>query len=138
MKQARPSHVIDLDALRGIAILGVVMTHVVNSLGLMGNDLPILNLDITQLLNSGGLGVELFFLLSGFLLTTTESRRYAAGKGSVRAYSLRRVLRLAPAFYLALTIRLAYTLWQQTYHPGINPALDMLLYLSFLHGLAYG
>jgi peptidoglycan/LPS O-acetylase OafA/YrhL len=104
----------------------------------MGNDLPLTNLDLTQFFNSGGFGVQLFFLLSGFLLTTTESRRYANGTGSVRAYARRRFLRLAPAYYLALVCALAFNLRQGSYHPAINPNLDLLIYLSFLHGLTLG
>jgi peptidoglycan/LPS O-acetylase OafA/YrhL len=132
------SHVVELDALRGIAIFGVVMTHVVNSLGMMGNNLPLLNLDITQFLNTGGLGVQLFFLLSGFLLTTTETRRYARGTGNLGGYVRRRFLRLAPAYYLALALALVFALWNHNYHPAINPGLDLAIYLSFLHGLTLG
>jgi peptidoglycan/LPS O-acetylase OafA/YrhL len=138
MDEPRQAHVAELDALRGIAIFGVVMTHVVNSLALLGNDLPGTNLDLTQFFNTGGLGVQLFFLLSGFLLTTTESRRYAAGRGSVWAYARRRFLRLAPAYYLALACALVWNLWQGIYHPAINRDLDLLIYLTFLHGLTIG
>ncbi|HVC81444.1 MAG TPA: acyltransferase [Chloroflexota bacterium] len=129
------SHVVELDALRGIAILGVLMTHVVNSLGMMGNNLPLINLDITQFLNTGGLGVQLFFLLSGFLLTTTETRRYAGGTGSLGTFARRRFLRLAPTYYLALTLALLFALWNHDYHPALNPGLDLAVYLTFLHGL---
>lgn len=138
MDEPRRAHVAELDALRGIAIVGVVLTHVVNSLALLGNDLPGTGLDLTQFFNTGGLGVQLFFLLSGFLLTTTEGRRYAEGRGSVPAYALRRVLRLAPAYYLALACALVWNLGRGTYHPAINPGLDLLIYLSFLHGLTLG
>ncbi|HVA91625.1 MAG TPA: acyltransferase [Chloroflexota bacterium] len=132
------SHVVELDALRGIAIFGVVMTHVVNSLGMMGNNLPLINLDITQFLNTGGLGVQLFFLLSGFLLTTTETRRYASGTGNLGDYVRRRFLRLAPAYYLALCLALVFALWNNIYHPAMNIGVDLALYLTFLHGLAFG
>jgi len=132
------AHVAELDALRGIAIFAVLMTHVVNSLGMMDNNLPLINLDITQFLNTGGLGVQLFFLLSGFLLTTTETRRYAGGAGSLGGYACRRFLRLAPTYYLALALALLFALWNHDYHPALNPGLDLTIYFTFLHGLALG
>jgi peptidoglycan/LPS O-acetylase OafA/YrhL len=131
-------HSDDLDALRGIAIFGVLMTHTVSSLHMTGNDLPFAGLDITAFLNTGGLGVQLFFLLSGYLLTITESRRAAAGTATLGGYLRRRVLRLVPAYYLSLLIYLALALWRHTYQSSIAPAVDLLSYLSFLHAVVPG
>jgi peptidoglycan/LPS O-acetylase OafA/YrhL len=131
----RSTHVRDLDALRGIAILGVVMTHVASSLGLMGMFIPGTRFDLTQFFVTGGLGVPLFFVLSGYLLTITESRRRAAGSGSVRAYAGRSFFRLAPAYYASLVLYVALAIQTDGYHPWINPFVDTTAYLGFVHGL---
>jgi peptidoglycan/LPS O-acetylase OafA/YrhL len=133
--KSRSTHVRDLDALRGIAIFGVVMTHVASSLGLMGMFIPGTRLDLTQFFVTGGLGVPLFFVLSGYLLTITESRRRAAGTGSVAAYAGRRFFRLAPAYYVSLGLYVALALQADDYHPWINPLIDTTAYLGFVHGL---
>ncbi len=131
----KTTHVRELDALRGIAILGVVMTHVASSLGLMGMYLPGTGFDLTQFFVTGGLGVPLFFVLSGYLLTVTESRRRAAGTGSVTAYARRRFFRLAPAYYVSLVVYVALAIQAGSYHPWINPFVDTAAYLGFVHGI---
>ncbi len=72
-----PDHYVELDALRGIAILGVVMSHIAASW--MNNvkaplTIPLLSVDAVELLFFGTYGVNLFFLLSGYLLTWTEEK----------------------------------------------------------------
>jgi peptidoglycan/LPS O-acetylase OafA/YrhL len=84
----RIGHVPALDGMRGVAVLAVVAFHFFN--------LP------------GGLyGVDLFFVLSGFLITTLllEERR-ATGTVSLRAFYRRRAQRLLPAVSALLTLTL--------------------------------
>ena len=55
----------------------------------------------------GGLGVTVFFVLSGFLITTLMRREHAAtGTLSLRAFYLRRFLRLMPPLYVVVTLTL--------------------------------
>jgi peptidoglycan/LPS O-acetylase OafA/YrhL len=82
-----------LDGLRGLAIAGVVFFHAFGQ--------PI----------GGFLGVDLFFVLSGFLITTLLLEEHAAeGRILLRAFYRRRALRLLPALapvvvaFLLLTI----------------------------------
>ncbi len=79
-----------LDGLRGVAILLVVGKHAF--------DWP----------KEGGLGVDLFFVLSGFLITSLlleeQSRR---GRVSLRQFYRRRALRLFPALFAMLLAYLA-------------------------------
>jgi peptidoglycan/LPS O-acetylase OafA/YrhL len=75
-----------LDGLRGLAVLAVVTYHVVV---LYRIDLPALH---------GWLGVDVFFVLSGFLITTllmTELQR--TGRIALGRFWLRRAARLYPA-----------------------------------------
>jgi peptidoglycan/LPS O-acetylase OafA/YrhL len=81
-----------LDGLRGISILAVLILHL-NSIHNFG----------FTLLRGGFLGVDMFFVISGFLITSLlleESR--ARGSVSLRAFYIRRALRLLPAVIAAI------------------------------------
>ena len=54
---------------------------------------------------NGGYGVQLFFILSGYLITTLllrEEARY--GRIALRAFWIRRILRIWPLYYLLILI----------------------------------
>lgn len=64
-----------------------------------------------QSVHFGGIGVRIFFVLSGFLITgiLLHSRRQADAEawstgGALRRFYLRRILRIFPLFYLGLAI----------------------------------
>lgn len=77
-------HVACLDGLRGLAILGVWAVHA----GIPGSTF-------------GWLGVELFFALSGFLITTLlVKEQEETGQVNLLKFWGRRFLRLIPAYYL--------------------------------------
>ncbi len=53
----------------------------------------------------GGFGVTVFFFLSGFLITTLMRTEFEkTGTLSLKAFYLRRVLRILPPFYFVLTV----------------------------------
>jgi len=77
-----------LDGLRGIAILLVVLLH---------------NFGFMNLFFFGWLGVDLFFVLSGFLIT--DILLNTVGQPNfLRNFYMRRVLRIFPLYYLTLII----------------------------------
>jgi peptidoglycan/LPS O-acetylase OafA/YrhL len=83
-----------LDGLRAIAIIAVLWHHHAN------NAVP--GWTITT---RGFLGVDLFFVISGFLIVTLLLReRKRAGSLSLRAFYIRRFLRILPPYYLVLLI----------------------------------
>jgi peptidoglycan/LPS O-acetylase OafA/YrhL len=98
-----------LDGLRGLAVFMIVAWHVWN---LTGNS----SSDTLGRLVAGIVphGIQLLFLISGFVmfLPTAARGRF----GSVRAYALRRVARIVPAFYLSLAIVLLF--WSEFVAPG--------------------
>jgi peptidoglycan/LPS O-acetylase OafA/YrhL len=125
------THTAELDALRGVAILGVVLCHILVYWTLLGVPLmvPLLGVDATGLYIGFSKGLYLFFVLSGYLLTWTEEKRVRKGTYSVGSYAWRRILRLVPAYYV--TIPIALLLW-----PISASAWDVLLHAFFLHGLS--
>jgi len=101
MHSFRAQHIPALDGLRGVAILLVITHHQL----------------VPVSLNAGFLGVDLFFVLSGFLITTLLLRESDATKSiSLKNFYARRVLRLAPALVIYLTVALVVTY-------GLHPEL---------------
>jgi peptidoglycan/LPS O-acetylase OafA/YrhL len=92
-------HVASLDGLRGIAVLIVLLHH------LAAGSLPNAPLGwhlVRNVLYLGWSGVDLFFVLSGFLITgilldTKDASNY------FQSFYARRVLRIFPLYYLVLT-----------------------------------
>jgi peptidoglycan/LPS O-acetylase OafA/YrhL len=93
---SRVSHIAALDGLRGIAILSVMLFHA--TLSWPGGPRP----------SGGFLGVDIFFVLSGFLITNLLLKEWQhSGSMALRAFYARRALRLLPAlFALMATILL--------------------------------
>jgi peptidoglycan/LPS O-acetylase OafA/YrhL len=75
----------EIDGLRAVAVLGVVAYHA----GLAR-------------VTGGFVGVDVFFVISGYLITSLILREGDAGRFSLRAFWGRRIRRLAPAMILML------------------------------------
>ncbi len=97
-----------LDGLRGVAILMVFAAHVWNGIDPHGDRL----ISATHNKSGGGyLGVQLFFVLSGFLITSLLLReRERTGRISLRAFWARRARRLLPALFVVSGAYSAYAL----------------------------
>ena len=84
-----------LDGLRAIAVILVMLTHANFQLG-----------------DNGVLGVDMFFALSGFLITTLLLEENNKRQGiSLAAFYVRRGLRLFPALYITLAVALLYAFY---------------------------
>lgn len=86
-----------LEALRGYAILGVVLTHSTQKLTNLPQWLD--NIGI-----QGARGVQLFFIVSAFTLFYSLSRKHPTHSIDVKDFFIRRFFRIAPAFYFAFLI----------------------------------
>jgi peptidoglycan/LPS O-acetylase OafA/YrhL len=84
MRDSHPQRT-DIQALRGYAVLAVVLFH--------AKVAPF---------SAGYLGVDIFFVISGFLITRLVAQGIADGSFSLRAFYLRRARRLLPAAYATL------------------------------------
>ncbi len=75
---------------------------------------------------SGGVGVDIFFVLSGFLITNILSSEWSrCGAINFRNFYARRFLRLAPALLLTCVVTALGMLWFEGRFPGTEIALAM-------------
>jgi len=109
-----------VDSLRALAALGVLATHAGAAAGLYTGE-TLLGPFVARL----DVGVAIFFLISGFLLYRPFVRARIEGLPQPRTgpYAWRRFLRIAPAYWAALTlIALALSL------PGVFSGEGLLTY----------
>ncbi|WP_431510280.1 acyltransferase family protein [Variovorax sp. DAIF25] len=86
-----PKYRPDIDGLRAVAVASVVAYHA-----------------FPKALPGGFVGVDIFFVISGFLITTIILQSQAAGDFSYRDFYARRVRRIFPALMLVLAATLAF------------------------------
>jgi peptidoglycan/LPS O-acetylase OafA/YrhL len=96
-----------VDILRGLAILFVLMNHVNMRLAIAkipyAEGLP--DQLVSALVSNGQYGVQMFFAVSGFLITSTSLRRWGSLSGvSVRDFYALRFARIAPLLLLLLAV----------------------------------
>ena len=105
-----------LDGLRGIAVMAVVLFHTV-----------------PQALPGGFLGVDVFFALSGYLITRLLLNEQATrGRIDLWRFYVRRSWRLAPALCLMLLVYITVQLARHGFEQWKTLALDTLLALAYV------
>ena len=94
----------ELDTIRGIAVLGVLLLHAF-AWQYGGLHFDVLAQTFLVATQPGGLGVNLFFVLSGFLITgiLLDSKQHPH---FYRRFYTRRALRILPAYYSLLVLLL--------------------------------
>lgn len=84
-------------------------------------------------------GVELFFVISGFILALPFASHHLSGAPpvSLRKYYLRRLTRLEPPYFVTIFLLLALGIW---IHPVPASAIlpHLAASLAYLHNLIYG
>jgi peptidoglycan/LPS O-acetylase OafA/YrhL len=89
--------------LRGLAALAVLLLHAYD----MGGQPASLPTPVAWLFRMGWSGVDVFFVLSAFLLSLPFLRAQSAGQPlSIRRYAWRRAIRILPAYYAQIVILL--------------------------------
>jgi peptidoglycan/LPS O-acetylase OafA/YrhL len=121
-----------IDALRGLAILAVMMVHC-GQRGSFDSLPPIAQ----SIILSGAYGVQLFFIASAFTLFLSLENRNPDERYPWVKFFARRFFRIAPMYYLGI----CYYLWQDGFggrywlgdEGGVTIA-NVLSNFSFLHG----
>jgi peptidoglycan/LPS O-acetylase OafA/YrhL len=80
----------DIDGLRAISIVIVTIFH--------------LNLNY---LPTGRIGVDVFFVISGYLITSILFKEHSRGTYSLKKFYVRRVKRIFPVLFISLAVFLA-------------------------------
>ena len=92
----RPRHIPSLDGLRALSVLLVIVLHT-----LLRNTLYKFIPFPLRLLGNGALGVFIFFVISGYLITTLLLREQDKTHAiSLKSFYLRRAFRILPPLYL--------------------------------------
>lgn len=112
----RLSHEPALDGIRGIAVLLVLVWHYIGDILL--NPVP--------WIQSGHLGVDLFFVLSGFLITALMLNEHNRdGKISFPGFYRRRVFRLLPALVIFLVVHFIWALLTDIPSKPMSPGTEL-------------
>ncbi|MEV0581999.1 acyltransferase family protein [Nonomuraea sp. NPDC050310] len=108
VKRPAGEHIDALDGVRAVAALAVLVFHVAAKTGLTEGW-------GAWLASRGDIGVAIFFTLSGLLLYKPWARAALAGTAApdTRAYLLRRLFRIVPAYWLVAAV--ALTLFNQAH-----------------------
>jgi len=114
-----------LDAVRALAAVGVVLTHVAAVLVFRGMAL--------RWAAVGDAGVLVFFVLSGYLIASSVLR---ATRFDVRGYMIRRTLRILPLYYASMLV--ALVLIDPTPLLSGPGRADVATHVLLLHGLSRG
>lgn len=117
-RAGNPSRLSGLDLLRAVAIAWVMVCHA-NGFGLLPSDY------------FGWMGVDLFFVLSGFLIGGQLFAPIArGGRPDYRSFLARRLLRTLPAYLAVLAVYLAFPgLWDRQ---SLQPALQFFTFTQNL------
>ncbi len=128
-----------IDGLRGVAALAVVCFHLneatVQTYG------PWIHHSVASLLSHGYLGVDVFFVISGFVIAYSV-RNADLSLGFVGRFALRRSIRLDPPYWLAIAVEsslvwLALRIgWANSPLPSTGQVLSHLVYMQNI--LGYG
>jgi peptidoglycan/LPS O-acetylase OafA/YrhL len=119
-----------LDLLRAVAIGWVMLYHLAS----YGIDMP-------WVVAHGWMGVDLFFVLSGYLIGGQLLRPYANGEqAGWGEFMLRRAFRVLPAYYTVLALYFAFPAFRES--DGIAPLWQFLsfttnIFPDYVHNRAY-
>ena len=125
----------EIDGLRFIAIVSVVLFHLFGFISEKDNPTYISQIDfsfVTKILKHGDLGVPLFFVLSGFILGLPFAKHHIKDekKVNLRSYFYRRITRLEPPYIIVMSILFIAVVYTNKIQitEGINSLLASLVY----------
>lgn len=130
----------EIDGLRFVAIMFVVVFHLaINLRSRNPSDYGLAPGWVSRVILSGDFGVQLFFIVSGFVLALPFARHHLLGSARVglKSYFLRRVTRLEPPY--VITMILAFLILVVAHGESASELFPHLLAsLGYVHTLVYG
>jgi peptidoglycan/LPS O-acetylase OafA/YrhL len=132
MNLVREGRIATIDGLRGIAVLLVVWFHLWQ-VTWQSAVIPFVNVSLQPLAETGWLGVELFFFISGFVLMLPLVQAHLSGTQppTWRHFYVRRFLKIVPSYILCIAVMLA--IGYQTYAHTWEAVRDVAFHLAFIH-----
>ncbi|MGR7137148.1 acyltransferase family protein, partial [Klebsiella aerogenes] len=115
----------DVDGLRAIAVMSVLLYHA-----------------FPTIFRSGYIGVDIFFVISGFLITTIIRKEVISGNFSLLPFYQKRIRRIYPALIITL-IGILFLSWfllsTDEYVVLMNPLMILvkIIKLRWIHILSY-
>jgi len=110
----------EVDGLRAIALIAVLLFHA----------------KLGKFVSGGFLGVDVFFVISGYVISLSLLRQIEADKFSFREFFIRRILRLVPPLLFTLFMSNLFSIWASTAEHRMRTAdlsLSSLLSVSNFH-----
>jgi peptidoglycan/LPS O-acetylase OafA/YrhL len=121
LNPSSPAKLPGLDTLRAIAIVAVMLFH-------LGWLLP---KSFGPVSRFGWMGVDLFFVLSGYLIGSQLLKPYLTGdKPSIAGFYRRRIYRILPAYLFVLSLYAMLPVWRE--EDGISPLWQFLTFTENL------
>ncbi|OTG77567.1 O-antigen acetylase [Acinetobacter terrae] len=109
----------DIDGLRAIAVLLVIFNHI----GL-------------SFFSGGYIGVDVFFVISGYLITLILTHDIQSKRFSIARFYKKRVVRLAPAYFTVLSV-VSVIAWQVMLPDDLSQYFDSVMYATLLMANIY-
>ncbi|GAB4494127.1 MAG: acyltransferase [Anaerolineales bacterium] len=123
----------ELDGIRGIAILLVMCTHLLKRANYLTGNAALIAFG--EIFRIGWVGVDLFFVLSGYLITsillkTRQQEHY------YKNFYARRILRIFPLYYVTLLITFPLLVWLDK-NLGPETRANWPIFLVYLQNWLY-
>lgn len=116
----------DIDGLRALAVLGVISCH-------MGG----IHWNEWNLIQGGFLGVDVFFVISGFLITSILLKKHHTGTFTLRDFYGRRIRRILPALGLLLLLTIPFSFFFLDAQQLVEYGKSLINVTGFVSNIAF-
>jgi peptidoglycan/LPS O-acetylase OafA/YrhL len=137
-------YVPEIDGLRFIALMSVLIYHINGFWVVKGNELdhfPNIFMSIWYTITStGNVGVQLFFVISGYILGLPFANKYLGNGKDVRLsqYFKRRITRLEPPYIIIMIILFLMSVYIAHKYTFTELLPSLLASLTYTHNFFYG